>query len=247
MKSKISTKRFFPNALTILNMFLGFLSIIFIMKGQYFDAGLFILIAGLMDIFDGKIARSLGISSKFGVEFDSLADVVSFCVAPSLLVYNLYCQNINYIVGAIFSFVPLIAGTVRLAKYNLDTDENNPKSYFVGLSTPISTVTILSFMYFSINVGGPNDYGDSRLGIILVCTLGLLMLSPIHFPKVPLITFKSSSSNSLLLMILIICSASLIIWKGFALLPICLGYIISNVLVWIFRIRPSNVQLKKRP
>ena len=247
MKSKISTKRFFPNALTILNMFLGFLSIIFIMKGQYFDAGLFILIAGLMDIFDGKIARSLGISSKFGVEFDSLADVVSFCVAPSLLVYNLYCQNINYIVGAIFSFVPLIAGTVRLAKYNLDTDENNPKSYFVGLSTPISTVTILSFMYFSINVGGPNDYGDSRLGIILVCTLGLLMLSPIHFPKVPLITFKSSSTNSLLLMILIICSASLIIWKGFALLPICLGYIISNVLVWIFRIRPSNIQLKKRP
>tara|TARA_B100001564_G_scaffold165672_1_gene139255 strand:+ start:2074 stop:2817 length:744 start_codon:yes stop_codon:yes gene_type:complete len=247
MKSKISTKRFFPNALTILNMFLGFLSIIFIMKGQYFDAGLFILLAGLMDIFDGKIARSLGISSKFGVEFDSLADVVSFCVAPSLLVYNLYCENLNYIVGAIFSFIPLIAGTVRLAKYNLDTDEDNPKSYFVGLSTPISTVTILSFMYFSIHAGGPNNYGDSRLGIILVCTLGLLMLSPIHFPKVPLITFKSSSSNSFLLMILIVCTASLIIWKGFALLPICLGYIISNVLVWIFKIRPSNIQLKKRP
>ena len=247
MKSKISTKRFFPNALTILNMFLGFLSIIFIMKGKYFDAGLFILLAGLMDIFDGKIARSLGISSKFGVEFDSLADVVSFCVAPSLLVYNLYCENINYIVGAIFSFIPLIAGTVRLAKYNLDTDEDNPKSYFIGLSTPISTVTILSFMYFSIYVGGPSDYGDSRLGIILVCTLGLLMLSPIHFPKVPLITFKSSPSNSILLMILIVCTVSLIIWKGFALLPICLGYIISNVLVWIFKIRPSNIQLKKRP
>ena len=247
MKSKISTKRFFPNALTILNMFLGFLSIIFIMKGQYFDAGLFILLAGLMDIFDGKIARSLGISSKFGVEFDSLADVVSFCVAPSLLIYNIYCANINYIVGAIFSFIPLIAGTVRLAKYNLDTDEDNPKSYFIGLSTPISTVTILSFMYFSIYVGGPSDYGDSMLGIILVCILGLLMLSPIHFQKVPLITFKSSPSNSILLMILIVCSASLIIWKGFALLPICLGYIISNVLVWIFKIRPGNIQLKKRP
>ena len=62
------------------------------MEGKYFDAGLFILLAGLMDIFDGKIARSLGISSKFGVEFDSLADVVSFCVAPSLLVYNLYLK-----------------------------------------------------------------------------------------------------------------------------------------------------------
>ena len=245
MRSNISKKRFFPNALTILNMFLGFLSIIFIMKGQYFDAGLFILLAGLMDIFDGKIARSLGISSKFGVEFDSLADVVSFCVAPSLLIYNLYCDNINYIVGAIFSFIPLIAGTIRLAKYNLDSDEDSPKSYFVGLSTPISTVTILSFMYFSIHIGGPNNYGDSRIGLILVCALGLLMLSPIHFPKVPLITFKSSASNSFLLMVLIACTASLIIWKGFALLPICLGYIISNILVWIIKIRPSRIQIKK--
>ena len=246
MKSKISKKRFFPNMLTIINMFLGFLSIIFIMNGRYTDAGYFILLAGLMDIFDGKIARLLGISSKFGVEFDSLADVVSFCVAPSFLVYNLYCGDLNYIVGALISFIPLIAGTVRLAKYNLDSDdENNPKSYFVGLSTPISTVTILAFMYFSNHIGGPNDFGDSRIGITLVCFLGLLMLSPIHFPKVPLITFKSSATNSLLLIILIVCTASLLIWKGFALLPICLGYIISNIFVWIFKIKPNSLQIKE--
>ena len=160
------------------------------MNGSFIEAGFFILLAGLMDIFDGKIARLLGISSKFGVEFDSLADVVSFCVAPSILVYNLYCNELNSIIGAIFSFIPLIAGTVRLDKYNLDTDEDNPKSYFIGLSTPISTVTILSFMYFSIYVGGPSNYGDSRIGIILVCILGSLMLSPINFPKVPLITLS---------------------------------------------------------
>ena len=83
-KNKKSKKRFFPNALTILNMFLGFTSIIFIMRGEYINSGILILLAGLMDIFDGKIARLLGISSKFGVEFDSLADTVSFCVAPSI-------------------------------------------------------------------------------------------------------------------------------------------------------------------
>ena len=70
-----SKKRFFPNTLTILNMFLGFIAIILIMKNEYFNAGLLILLAGIMDIFDGKIARLLGISSKFGVEFDSLADL----------------------------------------------------------------------------------------------------------------------------------------------------------------------------
>ena len=75
-KNKRSKKRFFPNSLTIFNMFFGFTSIIFIMKGEYIIAGLLILLAGFMDIFDGKIARLLGISSKFGVEFDSLADTV---------------------------------------------------------------------------------------------------------------------------------------------------------------------------
>ena len=82
--TKRSKKRFFPNTLTIANMFFGFLSIIKIMQGEYYNAGLFILSAGFLDIFDGKIARLLGISSKFGVEFDSLADTVSFCVALRL-------------------------------------------------------------------------------------------------------------------------------------------------------------------
>jgi len=241
MKVKISKKRFFPNTLTILNMFLGFSSIILIMNGSFIEAGFLILLAGLMDIFDGKIARLLGISSKFGVEFDSLADVVSFCVAPSILVYNLYCNDLNSIIGAIFSFIPLIAGTVRLAKYNLESDEGNPRSYFVGLSTPISTVTILAFMYFSNQLGGADYYGDQRLGLALVCALGLLMLSPIHFPKVPLITFKSSPSNSILLLILIVCTLSLFIWKGIALLPICIGYIVMNTLIWIFKTKPGNI------
>ena len=241
MKVKISKKRFFPNTLTILNMFLGFSSILLIMNGKYIEAGFLILLAGLMDIFDGKIARLLGISSKFGVEFDSLADVVSFCVAPSVLVYNIYCGELNTIVGSIFSFIPLVAGTVRLAKYNLVSDEDNPKSYFIGLSTPISTVTILAFMYFNNKIVGGGFYGDPRLGLSLVGVLGLLMLSPIHFPKAPLITFKSSHSNSLLLIILIVSSFSLIIWKGSALLPICMGYIITNTVLWAYRLRTTNL------
>ncbi|OUW80148.1 MAG: CDP-diacylglycerol--serine O-phosphatidyltransferase [bacterium TMED217] len=240
-KNKKSKKRFFPNALTILNMFLGFTSILFIMRGEYINAGILILLAGLMDIFDGKIARLLGISSKFGVEFDSLADTVSFCVAPSILIYSLYSNNLHFILGLIISFIPLICGTVRLAKYNLETDEDSHKSYFIGLSTPISTVTILAFMYFNNQIGGGEFYGNPNIALGLVIFLGILMLSPIHFPKVPLITFKSSSENSKLLIILIVCSFSIMIWKGFALLPICLGYIIANTFLWFFKIRPGNI------
>ena len=240
-KNKKSKKRFFPNTLTILNMFLGFISIILIMRAEYFNAGILILLAGLMDIFDGKIARLLGISSKFGVEFDSLADTVSFCVAPSILVYSLYARDLQFILGLVLSFVPLICGTVRLAKYNLETEEDGHKSYFIGLSTPISTVTILAFMYFNNQIGGKGFYGDPKIALCLVIFLGVLMLSPIHFPKVPLITFKSSSTNSILLIILIACSLSILIWKGFALLPICLGYIVANSFLWFVKIRTGNI------
>ena len=240
-KNKKSKKKFFPNSLTIINMFFGFTSIILIMRGEYFNAGILILLAGLMDIFDGKIARLLGISSKFGVEFDSLADTVSFCVAPSILVYSLYAKDLQFIAGLVLSFVPLICGTVRLAKYNLETEENGHKSYFIGLSTPISTVTILAFMYFNNQIFGQSFYGNPKIALCLVIFLGILMLSPIHFPKVPLITFKSSSTNSILLLILIACSLSILIWKGFALLPICLGYIVANTFLWFFKIRPGNI------
>ncbi len=240
-KIKKSKKRFFPNTLTIANMFLGFISIILIMQSEYLNAGLLILLAGLMDIFDGKIARLLGISSKFGVEFDSLADTVSFCISPSLLIYSLYTYHLPFIPGLVISFIPLICGTVRLAKYNLDNDENSHKSYFIGLSTPISTVTILAYMYFNNQIGGEGFYGDPNIALGLVVILGILMLSPVHFPKVPLITFKSDSTNSILLLILMVCSFSLIIWKGFALLPICLGYIITNTLLWAVKIRPGNL------
>ena len=240
-KIKKSKKRFFPNTLTITNMFLGFISIILIMQSEYINAGLLILLAGLMDIFDGKIARLLGISSKFGVEFDSLADTVSFCISPSLLVYSLYAYHLPFILSLVISFIPLICGTVRLAKYNLETDENSHKSYFIGLSTPISTVTILAYMYFNNQIGGEGFYGDPNIALVLVVVLGLLMLSPVPFPKVPLITFKSDSTNSILLLILMVCSFSLIIWKGFVLLPICLGYIITNTLLWAVKIRPGNL------
>ena len=81
-------KRFIPNILTLINMFLGFLSIGLILNDMPLKAGIFILGAALFDAFDGKIARLLGIDSKFGLEFDSMADTVSFCVVPSILIYS---------------------------------------------------------------------------------------------------------------------------------------------------------------
>ena len=240
---KISKKRIFPNALTILNMFLGFVSIILIIRNNYIDAGLLLILAGLMDIFDGKVARGLGISSKFGVEFDSFADTVSFCIAPSILIYSLYIDSLHFLIGLMFCFIPLICGTIRLAKYNLDSEDENLKNYFIGLSTPISTTTILAYMFFNYSISENEYYGDPIIGLILVFFLGALMLSPIHFIKFPLITFKYSLSNSILLVIMICCSISIIIWKGLALLPVCLAYILVNIFLWFKKNRLKSLEL----
>ena len=92
-KVRRKPRHFIPNILTLLNMFLGFLAIGLILNGQPIKAGVFIIIAGVFDVFDGKIARMLGISSRFGVEFDSMADTVSFCEVPSVLIYSLYVDG----------------------------------------------------------------------------------------------------------------------------------------------------------
>ena len=97
IKKRRAPKHFIPNILTLLNMFLGFLAIGLILNGQPLKAGVFIIVAGLFDVFDGKIARMLGIESQFGVEFDSMADTVSFCVVPSILVYSLYVLSLIHI------------------------------------------------------------------------------------------------------------------------------------------------------
>ena len=72
------------------------------------------------DVFDGKIARILGLESKFGMEFDSMADTISFCVVPSILIYSLYVDNMSKLVGIFISFMPLMFGTIRLAKFNIN-------------------------------------------------------------------------------------------------------------------------------
>lgn len=124
-KKRRPPRHFIPNILTLLNMFLGFLAIVLILNGQPLKAGVFIIIAGLFDVFDGKIARMLGIASRFGVEFDSMADTVSFCVVPSVLVYSLYVDGLPPLLGSFIAFIPLMFGTIRLAKFNVERNRGN--------------------------------------------------------------------------------------------------------------------------
>ena len=159
-------QRFIPNILTLTNMFLGFIAIGLILQNDPLKAGTLIIIAGLLDAFDGKIARLLGIESQFGVEFDSMADTISFCVVPAILIHTFYVEGLHPLLGSAVSFLPLMCGTIRLAKFNIGQEKGIVKNYTVGLTTPISTITLFSYLMFNSELYG--NYGDPRTSIILV-------------------------------------------------------------------------------
>ena len=245
--NKMSRKRFLPNSLTVINMFLGFLAIQLVFKDQYYEGCILIVIAGIMDLFDGKIARFLGISSKFGVEFDSLADMVSFCIFPSILVSRLYFNNmvfisdiytINYnlVISSLISSIPLLFGSFRLAKFNIESNSESKCSHFTGLPTPISTMTLISYFLINNQLFGNSYHGNKIVALVLIIFLGILMVSSIRFPKAPLITLKVSIINSIQLSLFIFSALMIFIWKGIALFPISILYIIINSLMHILKI-----------
>ena len=239
---KRKPKHFLPNIITLTNMFLGFVAIGLIIKNQPLKAGVAIMIAGMLDVFDGKIARLLGIESKFGMEFDSMADTVSFCVVPSILVYSLYVDGLQPFLGLLISFMPLMFGTIRLAKFNIDQNNGLQKNHTIGLSTPIAAIALFSYLYFNHQLDG--DYGDPRTALMFVAAISILMVSPIPFIKFPLLSFKSGRSNSIILSIFILSVIGIIFLKGLFLLPITLLFIGWNIIYWLLNPQKNNIYAK---
>lgn len=143
-------KKQIPNTITLLNLIAGSISIVFAIEGQLEQAAGMIGVAAIFDFFDGFAARMLNVSSEFGRELDSLADVISFGLAPGMILYGLLsntdtCPDL-YLAGRnIFPFIAFLIpafSAYRLAKFNLDTRQTDS---FIGLPTPANAILIASF------------------------------------------------------------------------------------------------------
>ena len=152
-----------PSLLTTGNLFCGFFALVLTMDGRYTEAAAAVYVAMVMDLLDGRVARLMRATSRFGLEFDSLADVVSFCVAPAFLVYSFALSELGR--PAWFgAFLFVICGALRLARFNVHTGSSD-RRFFTGLSTPaaaaviVSTVVLCSrleasrFLYTAIAIG----------------------------------------------------------------------------------------------
>lgn len=236
-------KRFIPNAFTVLNMYLGFSAIILLISGDPLKAAWFVFAAAMLDAFDGKLARILGIESTFGTEFDSFADTVSFCVTPSILIYTTWSSGLNPILAVIFSFIPILFGTIRLAKFNLIKDETS--SNFTGLTTPLFANLLFGYVLFSNQVFG--NYGDPRLAFLMTTIFGLLMFSQIKLGRIPYLSLKKGKMNNIRLISGFAIFASIIIWKGLVMFPIFLIYVTWSVFNWLFHLDKIALLKKFKP
>ena len=205
-----------PSLFTLINLFLGFISIINIQQGNYVIACYVLLAAGAFDSVDGKLARMLGIPTNFGKEIDSLADMVSFCLAPALLVYALYTQNMPGISGEVIASVPLIMGAIRLARFN--SIEDKPSNSFIGLPTPVNALAIASLVLFiePIKLANP-EYSQPRFLLPLILSLSYLMVSRVQYPKFPILSFQAGTQNNYRLfgVVLFVICFSIAIVTGF--------------------------------
>ncbi|WP_313172666.1 CDP-diacylglycerol--serine O-phosphatidyltransferase [Stenotrophomonas sp.] len=176
-----------PNLFTTAGLFAGFYAIIAASNGQFVNASVAVFVAAVMDGLDGRVARLTGTSSEFGVQYDSLADLVSFGMAPALVMYHWALSSLKFDgdvlgrVGWSAAFLYAACAALRLARFNTQVGTVD-KRWFVGLASPAAAGLMMSFVWAFAD-GGLGWSGDElryvALGVTIVA--GLLMVSRIRF------------------------------------------------------------------
>lgn len=158
------------------NLFCGWACVIHAIRGEFTTAAPFIGVAIVLDMLDGRIARMTGTTSEFGVQLDSLADLISFGMAPAVLVFQWGLTPLGRMGWAV-GFVFLSAAALRLARFNIQT--NTDKRYFVGLPSPAAAgIPAATVFYFS---EGLHSYPQALLGMAMILVPALLMVSTLRF------------------------------------------------------------------
>ena len=181
----LNVKKLLPSLFTLGNLLCGFLAINNVVEGNVVSAAWWIIIAGIFDALDGKIARLTGSSSEFGIEFDSIADVVSFGIAPAVLLFN-YALHEAGSIGYFLAFCFLAAGAIRLARFNLKATTGD-KRYFTGMPIPAGAGILASYVLFTENVWGGLGQFDFVVALTIVSSIA--MVSRLKYSIMPRIGF----------------------------------------------------------
>lgn len=225
-----------PSLFTMANMFCGYACIVYSMRGEFATAAPFIGVAIVLDMLDGRIARLTGTTSAFGLEFDSLADVISFGVAPAIMAFTWGLQPLGRLGWAV-GFLFVAAAAVRLARFNIQSGSVD-KRYFVGMPSPaaagVPAATVYAWPW------GVQTYPEALLVLAMVIVPALLMASTIRFRSFK--SFDLQARRSYPVLILVAVGLALLAAHGeIVLLVLAYGYLSSAF------IGMAWTRLQKRP
>ena len=220
-----------PNIFTTLSLFWAYYSIVASTQHHYEVAVIAIFIGMIADGLDGRVARFTHTESEFGAHFDSLADMVTFGVAPSLLAYNWTLSSLGK-VGWLAAFMFTAAVALRLARFNTQMNVVS-KRYFVGLNAPFGAGVITSFIWFVTNYGQPGETYPISLAIGVV-VVALMMVSSIRFYSFKEIDLKGKVPFRYILLVLLALVA-LASYPSIILLVTTVSYALSGPIGFLIR------------
>ncbi len=210
-----------PSAFTLGNLFCGYACVVYAMRGELETAAAFVGLAYVFDALDGRIARLTGTATEFGVQFDSLADVVSFGLAPAILIFTWGLEPLHRL-GWAAGFIYVTAAAVRLARFNIQ--HVSDKRYFVGLPSPAAAGVLVSTVYAYPD--GIKFYGEALPVLAVVLIPAFLMVSTIRFRSFKSIDMKQRWSPTVLLLLALLLGL-IVSHPAQVLLVIAYAYLLS--------------------
>lgn len=213
-----------PSFFTMANMFSGYFSVIQCTQNHFTQAAWLIVAAAVFDTVDGTMARITKSSSNFGIQYDSLADVISFGLAPSYLAYMVFFRGWGTI-GLLISFLPLVFGAIRLARFNI-SKKGFQKEYFEGLPIPAAALAISTFIIFNYYFWEQLRW--KKLFLILLIFVSVVMISTILYQKLPEFSLQTSSKNRTKILIVILGIITIILYPQETFFPLVFLYILTG-------------------
>lgn len=220
---------FLPNIFTALNMACGFSSILLSMQGKFYLACIVLLLGGIFDMVDGRVARLTGTQSAFGEQFDSMSDVISFGIAPAMLMYTRFFVDLGR-VGMVVAFFYLLCGALRLCRFNTRIGKVDP-NYFEGLPIPGSAIALLSYTMISLEF--PGIFFHPYVAAAYTLFYAVLMVS-----TVPFCSFKTTkwikTRRKTVLGVIFVTLCSIFIYEEVMVAIIISLYVFGSFIFFLF-------------
>lgn len=230
-----------PNLCTTASLFCGFYSVVKSLSGEFTAAAWAILLAGIFDLLDGRLARLAKAESEFGIEYDSLVDLASFGLAPGILIYTWSLYGMKKL-GWLAAFIYFACGALRLARYNVQHDDVE-HDYFQGLPIPVAAYVIATYVIFYQHLFiFPPERSYLVSGITIL--LALLMVSTIRYRSMKVVDLRSR--NSFFALVLLVFGIFIIAIKPeVTMFIMTLGYVASGLIEELVTLHQSRQLLFK--